>query len=167
MHPLGQHQSRGRDRILVLSANGAVALGDAFRSAAEQFGWPLMQNAAAGQALRQIALTRPQGVIVLVGTKKSLQTCASLISDLRRYQPQLPLVAVAELHDEEAERRLRTAGATGYLAGSATCAEEAADLIAAARPQREPPELVPRVRAARSPPGLRRHRAPPRIRGQP
>jgi len=63
-------------------------------------------------------------------------------------------------HNERAEQRLRLP-APRYLAGGANSvsgATEAAELIAAARPQRQPPELVPRVfpkAASRSPPKLR------------
>ena len=175
MDPLGQNQSHFIDRILVLSANGNGAEPSVaeFITHAEKLGWLVIQDASAGAALRQITLARPAGVIVLVATEHSLEPCASLIADLRRYQPQLPLVALADQHNERAEQRLRTAGATAYLAGgasSAASATEAAELIAAARPQRQPPELVPRVfpAASRSPPKLRGRRAPPpRIRGQP
>ena len=178
MEPLGQHHSHITDRILVLSANGVCAepSGAQFISIAEELGWPVIESASAGPALREIALTRPAGVIVLVGTEHSLEPCASLIADLRRYQPHLPLVALTDHHNERAEQTLRTAGATAYVAGgaggasSAASATEAAELIAAARPQRQPPDLVPRVfpAASRSPPKLCGRRAPPpRIRGQP
>jgi hypothetical protein len=151
----------------VLSSNGARRAGDLFARQAEDLGWPVIENARAGPALRQIALTRPAGVVVLVDGPHSLQICASLISDLRRYQPRLPLVAVADGPSEQAEQTLRTAGATAYLARASANAVDAAELIAAARPRREPPELVPRVAPARSPPPARGQRAPPRIRGQP
>jgi CheY-like chemotaxis protein len=166
-----ENSSRNGDRILVLSANGAgqSASITRLRRAAEQLGWPVVQYAVAGAALRQIALTRPSGLLVLVDVAESIEKTTTLIFDLRRYQPQLPLVAVAQRHDEQAERQLRTAGATAYVAGtSSSVIAEAAELISAARSQREPPEQVPRVFAARSPPKLRGRRAPPpRIRGQP
>ncbi len=164
------------DRILVLSASAEEASGSAFWRAAERLGWRLFEYVATGRALREIALTRPVGVIVLVGGASALEPCASFIGDLRRYQPEIPVVAVADTDDEEAERRLRTAGATAYLAGAgggegqARLTEAAADLIAAARAQRQTPQLVPRVYvASRSPPAARhgRRAPPPRIRGQP
>jgi len=169
----GKQGLSNSDRILVLSANGAEASESEFWRAAEQLGWLLLEHAATGRALREIALTHPSGVIVWVGGENSLEPCTSLIVDLRRYQPQMPVVAVAEVHNEEAERRLRTAGATAYLAGASggDTTEAAADLIAAARAQRQTPQLVPRVYVgSRSPPAAARHgrRAPPpRIRGQP
>jgi len=169
-----EQSAHSRDRILVLSADGARQ----FTGAAEQLGWPVMENAAAGKALREINLSHPIGVVVLVESDPGVvQRTTSLIADLRKYQSQLPLVALAAEHDEAVEQRLRAAGATAYLAGDSASAAEAARLISAARPQPServnPPELVPRAGppSARGAPAAAKnvHRAAPspRIRGRP
>src|SRR3954451_11276095 len=100
-----QFFSSAKQRILVLSAGGAMHLSAGFTSQAEQLGWSVLEGASAGMALRQIVLMRPAGVIVVLGAEASVEICAGLIVDLRRYQPQLPLVAVAEHHDDGAEQK--------------------------------------------------------------
>ena len=163
------NSSPAGDRILVLSTNGCAGPVATLIKQAEQLGWPIVNHAAAGVALRQIGLIRPSGLLILLDEQQAIEKTTDLISDLRRYQPALPLVAVAPHHNDEAERRLRIAGATAYLSGNTgTVITMAAELIWSARLQREPPEQGPRVLAARSPPKLRGRRAPPpRIRGQP
>src|SRR5438552_9934478 len=138
----GQNFSHARDRILVLSANRARE-SSGIAAAAEHLGWPVVECTVAGAALRQIALMRPCGLLVLVDCAEAIKQTTTLIFDLRRYQPQLPVVAVAPHHDEQAERLLRTAGATAYLSGTSYgVIAEAAELIASASAQREPPEQV-------------------------
>src|SRR5439155_4487418 len=132
-----QHSSHCSNRILVLSTNGGLGQCSSFAKAAEQMGWPVVQCTAAGAALRQIALMRPRGLLVVVDGTQAIEKSTTLIFDVRRYQPQLPLVAIALRHDEQAERQLRTAGATAYVAGTGSSViSDAAELIAAARSQR-------------------------------
>jgi DNA-binding NarL/FixJ family response regulator len=158
-----------RDPILVLSTAGADAADAAFLSAVEQLGWAVICNASAGLALRHIVLVRPLGVIVLLDGAISIGLSCDMIVDLRRYKPQLPLVAVAPQHSDAIETRVRAAGATAYLSGTSpdALAQTAGELIAnVARAERSPPELVPRLRAGRAAPGAQR-RGPPRVRGRP
>ena len=159
-----------RDPILVLSTAGADAADAAFLAAVERLGWAVICNASSGVALRHIVLVTPVGVVVLLDGAESIGPSSEMIVDLRRYKPQLPLVAVSPRHSDSVEARIRAAGATAYVSGSSAdaMASTAGKLIAnASAPERSPPELVPRMHPSRSPPAGQQRRPPPRIRGRP
>src|SRR5688500_12917145 len=109
------------NRVLVLS--GGVKPNAELAEAMERNAWALQTVRGRGDALRQVALNEPAVVVVYLDGDDPATSVISLIAELRRRRPRLPVIALVERDDEDSERRLRAAGATAYIA-TATGAEQ-------------------------------------------
>lgn len=66
-----------------------------------------------GAVLRPLHLNPPDAMFVCTSPAQMLAG-ASLIEQLRRRRPQAPILAIAQHHDEQLERAVRSAGASCY-----------------------------------------------------
>lgn len=67
-----------------------------------------------GEALRQLHVS-PPGAVFVCTSRQEVESGAAIIDQLHRRLPQMPMLAVAEHHDEHVERSVRVAGATYYF----------------------------------------------------
>jgi hypothetical protein len=115
------------------------------------------------EALATILRRRPPLVVLHVGDSVETRLCTNWIYEIRRRRPRLPLVVVAEAHDDpELECALRAAGTQYYVTGES----ELASMIGALRESIPWPEAVAPANGT----GVADHsRDPPlpRIRGRP
>jgi hypothetical protein len=149
MQALQSDDSRQCRRLLILTT--ATSPQVKCSAAARLLGRPLRAVADPGEALRQVVLTHPAVVVVLVAEEGEVDAAASLIAALRQWRPGIPVIALALEPNDGVERRLRGVGASAYVAGSC-------DLIAGliltalSAPTREQGATPHGVHGGRSPP---------------
>lgn len=108
--------------VLVILMDESVSAG--LQQASETHRWPVLRQPTAGQALREIRMTKPRVVLVQVsGSVMVLKQTAALVRWLRSAQPAPQVAAIATDHTPQLERTMRSAGVGCYLTEQADSGE--------------------------------------------